>query len=363
MNPRRIRHFLFILYTGMAIVTTGKAERKRHPAYEKYITQYSYIAVQQGERYNIPPSITLAQGLHESGAGLSRLSLESNNHFGIKCHKDWKGARTYWDDDLKDECFRKYNNVAESYEDHSRFLVDKKRYSKLFLLRKTDYRGWAKGLQECGYATDRAYANKLIKMIEDYELYLFDTGKKIAHEVKEKDKPKDKPKNEQTKTPADKSPKDKKPTQTTTPPQEKENKEGSFFERMFGKKKAEQPQQRPEEKNLKPRNIYKTGGLLYTIARYNDSFDRIAKDLGFTTRELARYNESPENFSLRQGDIVYLERKKKRADMPNLYHQVQIGESMHSISQYYGIQVNTLYTLNEKERGYVPREGETLKLR
>ncbi|ETK09849.1 hypothetical protein T230_03925, partial [Tannerella sp. oral taxon BU063 isolate Cell 1/3] len=104
-------------------------------------------------------------------------------------------------------------------------------------------------------------------------------------------------------------------------------------------------------------------GLLYTIARYNDTFDRIAQDLGFTARELARFNESPENFSLRRGDIVYLEKKKKRADMPHLYHQVQIGESMHSISQYYGIQVSTLYALNEKNQSYVPREGETLKLR
>ena len=357
MIPRCIRYFILIFYTGFTIVAAGHAERKRHPAYEKYITQYGYIAVQQGDRYNIPPSITLAQALHESGAGLSRLSLESNNHFGIKCHKDWTGARTYWDDDLKDECFRKYNNVAESYEDHSRFLVDKKRYSKLFLLRKTDYRGWAKGLQECGYATDRAYANKLIKMIEDYELYLFDTGKKIVREVKEKTKT-EQPK---TTTPTTPTPPDKK--STTRPTTVPEKKEGTFFERMFGKKKAEQPQPSSDDKQLKPRDVYKTGGLLYTIARYNDTFDRIAKDLGFTARDLARFNESSENFSLRRGDIVYLERKKKRADMPNLYHQVQIGESMHSISQLYGVQVSTLYTLNGKGQSYVPREGETLKLR
>ena len=253
MIPRCIRYFILTFYTGFTIVAAGHAERKRHPAYEKYITQYGYIAVQQGDRYNIPPSITLAQALHESGAGLSRLSLESNNHFGIKCHKDWKGARTYWDDDLKDECFRKYNNVAESYEDHSRFLVDKKRYSKLFLLRKTDYRGWAKGLQECGYATDRAYANKLIKMIEDYELYLFDTGKRIAREVQEKTR------NEQPRT-TPTTPSQKPSTRPLTEPGKKE---GTFFERLFGKKKAEQPQpSSPDDKGLKPRDVYKTGGLL-----------------------------------------------------------------------------------------------------
>ena len=349
MNPRCFRQLIFI-YTLTALIPVSHAERKRHPAYEKYITQYGYIAVQQGDRYNIPPSITLAQALHESGAGLSRLSLESNNHFGIKCHKDWKGARTYWDDDLKDECFRKYNTVAESYEDHSRFLAEKKRYSKLFLLRKTDYRGWAKGLQECGYATDRAYANKLIKMIEDYELYLFDTGRKYARETNDPKRPKEQPKT---------TPKGS----TTHPKREPEKKEGTFFERLFGHEKAEQTAPSTDDNKLKPRNVYKTGGLIYTIARYNDSYDRIARDLGFTARELARYNESPEDFPLRRGDIVYLEKKKKRADMPNLYHQVQIGESMHGISQYYGIQVSTLYALNNKERDYVPKEGETLKLR
>ena len=112
-----------------------------------------------------------------------------------------------------------------------------------------------------------------------------------------------------------------------------------------------------------PRNVYKTYGLIYTIARYDDSFAQIADDLGFKTKELARYNEVREDFPLRQGDIIYLEKKKKKAEMPNLFHQVQMGESMHSISQYYGIRVKSLYKLNRKDPDYVPAEGETLKLR
>ena len=126
------------------------------------------------KKYNIPASITLAQGLLESGAGQSELTKRSNNHFGIKCHRDWKGGRVYAKDDTPNDCFRKYKRAEESFEDHSQFLVKGSRYSFLFRLSPSDFKGWARGLQKSGYATDRAYANKLIKLIEDYELYRFD---------------------------------------------------------------------------------------------------------------------------------------------------------------------------------------------
>ena len=139
------------------------------------------MAVEQMKQYRIPASITLAQGLLESGAGRSELARKSNNHFGIKCHSDWRGGRVYHDDDLRGECFRKYKNAEQSYEDHAKFLTERPRYASLFKLKVTDYKGWAKGLQRCGYATDRAYANRLIKLIEDYDLYRYDrlqAGKK-----------------------------------------------------------------------------------------------------------------------------------------------------------------------------------------
>ncbi len=139
-----------------------------------YIDQFSDIAVNQMRIHHIPASITLAQGILESRSGNSDLTRVSNNHFGIKCHKGWKGARTYYDDDKKGECFRVYEYATNSYNDHSRFLVGRKRYSSLFKLGKSDYKAWAKGLQKAGYATDKRYPQKLISIIEKYELYKYD---------------------------------------------------------------------------------------------------------------------------------------------------------------------------------------------
>jgi len=140
----------------------------------QYIKKYAPIAVSEMHKYNVPASITLAQGILESGNGRSQLASKSNNHFGIKCHTGWKGAKVYHDDDEKGECFRKYKYVESSYEDHSQFLSGRRRYASLFALRKTDYKGWSKGLKKAGYATDKNYPKKLIKIIETYELYEFD---------------------------------------------------------------------------------------------------------------------------------------------------------------------------------------------
>jgi len=277
-------------------------------AYEKYIKKYSDIAVKQQKEYRIPASITLAQGLLESGAGLSQLARESNNHFGIKCHADWRGAKVYHDDDARGECFRKYNDPEESYDDHAHFLTDRPRYAPLFSLDIRDYQGWARGLQQCGYATDRAYANRLIKIIEDYELYRLDSQKENKHFLSKQ------PKTEQI---------------------------GSPYKYT----------------------IYITHGLLYVYSNGHDSFDDIANALGFKAKNLRKYNEVPEDFPLKKDDIVYLEKKKKKADKPDYDHVVQVGESMHSISQMYGIQTKSLYKLNKKDKEYIPAEGDVLKLR
>ncbi|RHU25182.1 LysM peptidoglycan-binding domain-containing protein [Parabacteroides sp. TM07-1AC] len=283
----------------------GAATQRKIPSYEKYIKTYSTLAVEQQKKYKIPASITLAQGLLESGAGQSSLARRSNNHFGIKCHSDWRGGRVYHDDDLRGECFRKYKRVEDSYEDHSKFLK-RSRYESLFRLKITNYKGWAKGLQKCGYATDRAYANKLIKVIEDYELYRYDSGK--VHKLTRKER-----------------------------------------------KKLKFP--------VVKYTIYKTFGLLYVYAKDNDSFDQIAQNLDFPVKDLKKFNEVPEDFPLDKGDIVYLEKKKKKADKPHYDHVVQIGESMHSIAQKYGIQIKSLYKMNKKDKDYVPEEGDVLKLR
>ncbi|WP_353780153.1 glucosaminidase domain-containing protein [Winogradskyella sp. 3972H.M.0a.05] len=139
----------------------------------EYIERFSDIAQEEMRRYKIPASITLAQGILESGSGRGRLAREANNHFGIKCH-GWKGKKIYHDDDKRQECFRKYKDPKTSYEDHSKFLTSRKRYSNLFKLKKNDYKAWAKGLRAAGYATDRKYPQKLISLIERYELYKYD---------------------------------------------------------------------------------------------------------------------------------------------------------------------------------------------
>lgn len=302
---------LFVRILILLLILTGinpelvKAQRKLS-SYEAYISKYSDLAIEHQKKYKIPASITLSQGLLESGAGQSSLARQSNNHFGIKCHSDWRGGRVYHDDDLRGECFRKYDQVEDSYTDHSKFIAFRPRYSVLFDLDLKDYKGWAKGLQQCGYATDRAYANKLIKVIEDYELYRFDSHK--------------------------------------------------------GSRKQETPlQNKNASAELMP--IYKTHGLIYVIARANDSFESIAQNLGFKEKELRKYNEVPEEFPLQPGDIVYLEKKKKKADKPYYDHVVQIGESMHSISQHYGVRLKSLYKLNKKDMEYIPAEGDVLKLR
>lgn len=302
--------YIFVLFLLFGTIKTYGQTRNK--IYEDYIKKYSPVAVQHMERYNIPASIKLAQGLLESGAGMSDLARRSNNHFGIKCHRNWTGPRVYAADDLPNDCFRKYSRVEDSYRDHSEFLVSGGRYRDLFKLSVTDYKGWARGLQKSGYATDRAYANKLIKLIEDYELYRYDDRK---------------------------------------------------YRR--GVTRAQRAQQRATEvaQVTWTHQPYKTHGLVYVIAVDGDSFESIAREFGFKAKDLQKFNEVPEDFPLSDGDIVYFQKKKPRADKPYFEHVVQVGESMYSISQKYGIQVRNLYRLNKKSYEYIPEEGDILKLR
>ena len=165
-----MKKIYFIFYSFLAI--SSDAQNKT----EAYIEKYSQIAVDEMHRYNIPASITLAQGILESGNGESLLATKGNNHFGIKCHDDWNGKTIIKDDDEKGECFRKYSKVADSYKDHSLFLIERERYNSLFLLSPTDYKAWAEGLKKAGYATNSKYSTLLINLIEKYNLSRFDKG-------------------------------------------------------------------------------------------------------------------------------------------------------------------------------------------
>ena len=174
-NVRSTKYFLIPILFLLLILSSFSSSFAQSP--EAYIQKYSSIAQEEMRKYGIPASITLAQGILESGSGKSKLATEANNHFGIKCHDTWNGATMYLDDDAPNECFRKYKSVEQSFEDHSLFLK-KPRYQELFGLEITDYKGWAQGLKKCGYATSPTYAKSLIDLIEKYDLTQFDTEQK-----------------------------------------------------------------------------------------------------------------------------------------------------------------------------------------
>ena len=167
---------LIIIFTSScsSLKTISDVENTVEQKINFYVKKYAPAATKNMRFFKIPASITLAQGILESGYGEGTLAKKANNHFGIKCHKEWKGKSITHDDDEKDECFRSYKNPLKSYRDHSLFLVDRDRYSSLFTLNRKDYKGWAIGLKAAGYATDPKYAEKLISLIERFNLTRFD---------------------------------------------------------------------------------------------------------------------------------------------------------------------------------------------
>ncbi|MBR4962551.1 MAG: glucosaminidase domain-containing protein [Muribaculaceae bacterium] len=291
---------LFILLLLCFCYISEAEAQALNKTYLAYIDKYKDEAIRQQKRYKIPASITLAQGLLESGAGNGTLAKESNNHFGIKCHGVWEGEKVYHDDDEKGECFRKYDNPFQSYEDHSLFLTSRPRYAELFELEVTDYRGWANGLKRCGYATDKAYASKLIGIIELYNLNRYD---KEALKKREKK---------------------------------------NFIE--------------------KPHTPYISWELLYIETYEGDTFESIGKEFGIKARKLAKYNDLPKDFVLSKGMIIYLEEKNKYSKKGYKYHTIKEGESLHSIAQKYGMKLSSIYSLNDLSSDHMPKVGDKLKL-
>lgn len=272
----------------------------RNKQYEEYIKKYRDIAVEEMKKYHIPASITLAQGLLESGAGQSTLARKSNNHFGIKCGSDWKGKSVRHDDDERNECFRAYKHPKQSYEDHSKFLVSRPRYASLFKLKITDYKGWARGLKKAGYATNPRYAEQLIGIIELYDLDQYD-------------------------------------------------KKGGL---------------KWMKENPNPHQPYIANGLVYIVVRSGDTWKSISKEFDISRKKLRKYNDLYKGYELQVGDILYLEKKNRRADKEHIVHVLRAGESMYSISQKYGIRLKRLYKLNKmSEDESTPEVGTILRLR
>lgn len=313
--------------------------QQRNQAYVDYIQKYAHIAVSEQAKFGIPASITLAQGLLESGAGKSELALKSNNHFGIKCHTGWTGERTYHDDDAAQECFRKYKNVSESYDDHSLFLTSRPRYADLFSLKATDYKGWAHGLKKAGYATDPNYANKLIKIIEDYGLHQLDTQGSLGSGY-----------------------------QMVT------EKESDFnTNNQSGKKADKKRNVRKNRRNAttamgyvpayRQHEVERTNGVRCVIAQAGDTYASIADEFDLRESDLLRFNDLNSVQQLEQGEKVYLAPKKAKARKGNSYYQVKAGDTARDISQRYGIRLKKLYDLNDMSYKQGVKIGQSLRLR
>ena len=292
---KKLKLFLILIISCLTLQA-----QTRNKQYEDYIKKYRELAVEEMKKYHIPASITLAQGLLESGAGQSTLARKSNNHFGIKCGSDWRGKTVSHDDDARGECFRAYKHPKESYEDHSKFLAGRSRYASLFKLKITDYKGWARGLKKAGYATNPRYADQLIGIIELYELHKYD--------------------------------------------------EKNYLKWI--------------KKNPHPHQTYIANDLLYIVVRAGDSWKSISKEFDISQKKLRKYNDLYKGYALQVGDILYLEKKNKKADKEHIVHVLRAGESMYSVSQKYGIRLKNLYKMNKMDADDpAPEVGTILRLR
>lgn len=316
--------FLLILTACWAVLSFGSEERITR---SEYIDQWKDEAVRQMVLHGIPASITLAQGILESGDGNSELARKANNHFGIKCHSDWKGKKVYHDDDRKGECFRKYPSAHQSFEDHSDFLL-KKRYAPLFELKITDYKGWARGLKKCGYATHPKYANLLIDLIERNDLTRFD--KEGLKQMKNPDKD------------FTASKKDKK----QAPASGKWDKNDDLPSVDLSQRRAI---------NLSDNRIK------FVTAKAGDSIESLAQEMDVMPWQIRKYNDLGKGASIQEGQRIYLQPKRSMAK--EAWHVVQEGETMLDISQRYGIKLKHIYKKNNLPPGSKAEPGMKLSLR
>jgi LysM repeat protein len=289
---------------------------------EEYIKTFSELAMKEMARVGIPASITLAQGCLESNNGNSTLATRGNNHFGIKCH-EWTGKKIYYDDDNKSECFRSYNSPYESYMDHSQFLSTRSRYAGLFELKPHDYRGWAKGLKDAGYATAPNYAALLIQIIEQNELFRYDLMVLEGRMESETDS-------------------------------ESRGENGSESSGETGSS---------GRKYNTSREVRVNNQIEYIVAEPGDTPESIRDEMDLYQNEIYRYNNLYKGENLEPGQIIYLQPKRRKAARGNEIHMVKTGETMYEISQIYGVQLEQLYRMNLMSEGAQPLEGTEIYLR
>lgn len=342
----KIARFIISVFVCLTVSASQVPKPDRSPQ-EIYVEQFATLAVEEMYRSGVPASITLAQGLLESRYGLSELAVKGNNHFGIKCHNNWKGKKMYYDDDRKGECFRKYPSPEQSYRDHSDFLRYRDRYKFLFDYKITDYKSWAHGLKKAGYATDPAYASKLIRIIEDYKLYEYDRKPASFARYDRRAKASSASKKER-KT---KAPKVVIPDVIPEPPSQID-----VSERLTD-------EQRQDFHFSMSRQVYTRNGVPFVKAMEGESYSGIAAANNLFLREILHFNDLDAEKPLSPGTEVYLKQKKGQAVKGLEKHVVEEGETMRSIAQRYGVRMKNLYKINGMADTDVPREGDIIKLR
>jgi LysM repeat protein len=314
----KIQNTLFYLM----LLVTPVVFSQQSETIKNYISKYKDLAVTEMQRTGVPAAITLAQGIHESGAGQGKLVLISNNHFGIKCKSNWTGESVKHDDDARGECFRKYQKPEDSYRDHSDFLRNGKHYAFLFQLDPADYSGWANGLKKAGYATNPRYPQVLIKLIEDYNLQeytLIALGKNeqaADNVVTKNDLP-------ITIPATDEMPLEKKP--------------------------------------VYPDGEFKINDTKVVFVKKGVSFLAIAKQYDVDLSKIFDFNEIPKTQESEKDQLIYLQRKRKAG--VNEFHIVQPGETLHDIAQLNAIRLESLRELNWLKENEMPAAGEKLSLK
>ena len=328
-----------ILLSGILLCISVQLGAQVRQTREEYISRYMPIAIAHMERYGIPASITMAQGILESDCGNSLLSMKSNNHFGIKCKRNWTGDKVYHDDDAKGECFRSYPSVEASYRDHAEFLDSQPRYDSLFAYSSDDYKSWARGLKAAGYATAPDYAQRLIRIIEENQLFLLDRpdgARLYASRMGRK---------------------------VTDP-------EGWFadqssVEPVSGSSSAIDPDNYRVTINAhNGYNVYQTNGVHYVLAKENDTFENIGRKFRLSPRNLRKFNDLKDKKAQPvPGEAVYIERKRKRWEGNSRHHICRQGETAYSVGQSYAIRTRSIEKLNKLRKDEELAAGREIRIK
>lgn len=299
---------------------------------QSYVSQYKQVALEQEKRYGIPASITLAQGILESGAGKSMLTRNANNHFGVKAYGGWTGPiYLAWDDERQKSRFRKYSSAMNSFRDHALFLKNNSRYRSLFTNSVYDYRAWAIGLQKAGYATAGNYAKALIGFIDAYKLYAINGGVKLR---------------------AGKTVTITRLISTTRP----------VFDAECVMIDTEESEEEKEVANIVRRFVVDINDVRCTILYPGESLVSVAKKYDVSQSKLLEYNELSSPKDIKEGDVIYLEKKKKKYFGLQDTYRVKANETLYEVSQQFGIQMASLAKLNGIDIFSKLKEGDMLYL-